>query len=56
MYVGDLILDKQGSITYTPSSNKPLREFPLKDNKATGAIEIFNMPEKDNNGNIFPNR
>lgn len=56
VYVGDLILDKQGSITYTPSSNKPLREFPLKDNKATGAIEIFNMPEKDNNGNIFPNR
>jgi hypothetical protein len=31
----------------------PIREFPLKDNKVEGAIEIFKMPEKDRAGKVF---
>ena len=34
----------------------PIRDFPLKDNKVSGALEIFKMPEKDREGNIFNNR
>ena len=56
VYTGDLIVDKRGLISFAPSSDKPLREFPLKDNKAKGAIEIFKMPETDARGSVFLNR
>ena len=56
VYTGDLIVDKRGLISFAPSSDKPLREFPLKDNKAKGAIEIFKMPETDAKGSVFLNR
>jgi len=34
----------------------PIRDFPLKDNKAKGAIEIFQMPEKNREGKVYSNR
>lgn len=43
-YVGNLVMNKDGSVIYRPSSDIPIRDFPLKDNKATGAIEIYEMP------------
>jgi hypothetical protein len=27
--------------------DNPIREFPLNDNKYTGALEIYEMPQKD---------
>lgn len=47
VYVGDLIIGKSGEVEFSPSSKKPIREFPHKDNKIEGCIEIFQMPEID---------
>ena len=49
VYVGDLSFNKKGQIEYKPTSAQPIREFPHKDNKIEGAIEIFQMPEIDKN-------
>ena len=49
VYVGDLSFNKEGQIEYKPTSAQPIREFPHKDNKIEGAIEIFQMPEIDKN-------
>ena len=56
IYIANLVLNKNGEVIYKPSSDIPIREFPLKDNSAKGAIEIFNMPEKDRNGKVYTNR
>lgn len=55
-YVGDLIFNKNKEIEFIPTTDIPIRDFPTKDNKIKGAIEIFNMPEKDSNGNIIQGR
>lgn len=49
VYVGDLSFSKDGQIEYKPSSAQPIRDFPHKDNKIEGAIEIFQLPEIDRN-------
>lgn len=56
VYTGDLVMDKTGEINFIPSSKLPIREFPHKDNKQEGCIEIFKMPEKDKSGKVFNNR
>lgn len=55
-YVGDLVLRKDGTVEYQPTNDTPIRDFPLKDNKAKGAVEIFQMPEKDKNGKVYRDR
>lgn len=49
VYVGDLVFNKDGQIEYKPTSAMPIRDFPHKDNKIEGAIEIYQMPEIDKN-------
>ena len=49
VYVGDLVFGKDGQVEYKPTSAQPIRDFPHKDNKIEGAIEIFQMPEIDKN-------
>lgn len=49
VYVGDLVFNKDGQIEYKPTSATPIRDFPHKDNKIEGAIEIYQMPEIDKN-------
>ena len=51
VYVGDLVFSKEGQVEYKPTSAQPIRDFPHKDNKIEGAIEIFQMPEIDKNTN-----
>lgn len=51
VYVGDLVFGKNGRVEYKPTSAQPIRDFPHKDNKIEGAIEIFQMPEIDKNTN-----
>ena len=46
VYVGSFIMDKSGNVSFMPTTDTPIRDFPLKDNKATGAIEIYEMPLK----------
>ena len=55
-YVGNLVLNTSGKVEFRPSSDTPIRDFPLKDNKAKGAIEIYQMPEKNREGNVYSNR
>lgn len=49
VYVGDLVFNKDGQVEYKPTSAIPIRDFPHKDNKIKGAIEIYQMPEIDKN-------
>ena len=46
VYVGTLIQNKDGVIEFRPTAATPIRDFPLKDNKAEGALEIYEMPIK----------
>ena len=56
VFVGTLVFNSQNRVEFKPTSDMPIRDFPLKDNKVSGALEIFKMPEKDREGNIFNNR
>lgn len=49
VYVGDLVFNRDGQVEYKPTSATPIRDFPHKDNKIEGAIEIYQMPEIDRN-------
>lgn len=49
VYVGDLVFNKDGQVEYKPTSAMPIRDFPHKDNKIEGAIELYQMPEIDKN-------
>lgn len=55
-YVGQLALT-EGKVSFVATSDTPIRYFPHKDNKnMQGAIEIFELPVKDENGNVYDNR
>lgn len=50
VYVGKLVQNSNG-VEFTPTSDIPIRKFGVK-NDTPGAIEIFEMPEKDRNGKV----
>lgn len=56
VYVGDLAINGSKEVEFKPTSDQPIREFPHKDNKIEGAIEIYKLPEKDRSGRVFDNR
>lgn len=56
VYVGRLVQDKTGTVKFVPTDDTPIRDFPTKDNKEKGAIEIYEMPQKDAKGNVFQGR
>lgn len=56
VYVGSLVQDEKGNVAFRANSDSPIRVFPLKDNTSKGAIEIFEMPQKNHNGKIYDNR
>ena len=52
-YVGELVQDnKTGEVKFNPTVDLPIRDFPTKDNKVKGAIEIFEMPKKSSDGKV----
>ena len=55
-YIGTLVQNSKGDIEFTPTMDNPIREFPLNDNKYTGALEIYEMPQKDSQGKVFAGR
>ena len=55
VYVGNLV-QRDGKVEFENSNDIPIRDFPTKDNKVTGALEIYTMPQKNNNGEIPPDR
>lgn len=56
VYTGTLVMDSKGSVSFVPTSDVPITDFPLQDNKAAGALQIFALPEKDSEGKVFANR
>lgn len=56
VYIGRLVQDKTGTVKFVPTDDTPIRDFPTKDNKEKGAIEIYEMPQKDAKGNVFQGR
>lgn len=57
VYVGDLVFNREGTVEFKPTSAQPIRDFPHKDNKIEGAIEIFQLPEiNKGTGKPYDNR
>lgn len=53
VYVGELVQDnKTGEVKFNPTIDLPIRDFPTKDNKVKGALEIFEMPKNNGEGKI----
>ena len=46
VYIGELAFSKQGKVEFTPTTDIPIRDFPTKDNKVQGALEIYEMPQE----------
>lgn len=54
-YVGSLTMTSSGEVKYVPTSDEPIRKYGVSNN-TRGAIEIFQMPEKNREGNIYRDR
>ena len=56
VYVGALYYDKQeGCVKFKNTNDIPIRKF-HGDQSLKGAVEIFEMPERDSSGKVFSNR
>lgn len=55
---GDLVQQSDGSVKYVMTSKEPIRQYPLPNdfNNLEGAIEFYQMPQKDKNGKVYSNR
>lgn len=53
---GRLYMRGNGEVFFEPTEDKPIHVFPTKDNKIHGAFEIKELPKKQANGKVFPNR
>lgn len=54
VYVGELVL-KDGEVQFRPTGDVPIHKYGV-DNSTRGALEIFEMPEKNREGNVFNGR
>lgn len=52
VYVGDLIQKSDGTVEFQNSGKVSIREFPTKDNKVEGALELFELPQKNSEGKV----
>lgn len=50
VYVGKLVQNSNG-VEFTPTSDVPIRKFGVE-NDTPGAVEIYEMPEKDRSGKV----
>ena len=51
VYIGEFV-QEGGEVKFVPTTDFPIRDFPTKDNKVRGAIEIYSMPQKNSDGII----
>lgn len=54
VYVGELV-QKDGEVTFRPTNDMPIHKYGV-DNSTRGALEIFEMPEKNREGKVFSSR
>lgn len=55
VYIGNLSLDTNGEVVFKISNDVPIRKYGV-DNSTLGALEIYEMPEKNKDGRVFENR
>lgn len=55
VYIGKLAINKEGEVEFKPTNDVPIRKYGVE-NDTPGAIEIFEMPEKNRDGKVFNNR
>lgn len=56
VYCGTLAI-KDNEVQFVPTTDQPIRFFPHKNNKnMAGALEIYEMPQKDKSGKVFDGR
>ena len=58
-WTGNLVYDEKGYLKWQPDNDaKPIREYPfkVKTGNSDGAIEIFEMPQKNRDGKVFRDR
>ena len=55
VYVGELVQQTDGKIAFRPNDDVPIRKWGVA-NDTPGAIEIFEMPEKNANGDVYSGR
>lgn len=57
-WYGELTLTTKGEVKFKPvESNNVVHDYPVLDNKnKSGCIEIFEMPKRNSENNVFPNR
>jgi hypothetical protein len=64
VYIGELVVDTEkvngkytnNGIKFEPNVDIPIRDFPTKDNKILGALEIYDLPEKSSSGTVSSER
>lgn len=52
--IGDLVVEGQG-VKFTPNDRPPIRKYGV-DNTTRGALEIYELPQKNSSGKIYENR
>lgn len=55
IYVGELTQQQDGKVIFRPTDDEPIRKWGVA-NDTPGAIEIFEMPEKNSNGEVYSGR
>ena len=56
VYVGKLVQNNNGEVIFRNTTDIPIRDFPTKDNKVEGALEIYEMPIKQSDGKVNSER
>ena len=56
IYVGKLVQNNNGEVIFRNTTDIPIRDFPTKDNKVEGALEIYEMPIKQSDGKVNSER
>ena len=54
VYVGELVL-RDGEVSFTPTGDIPIHKYGVN-NSTRGALEIFEMPQKNKSGEVFSGR
>lgn len=55
VYIGDLVQNDRGEVKYVLTNKEPIRKYGVQNN-TEGAIELFQLPEKNREGKVYPNR
>ena len=55
VYIGDLVQNDKGEVKYVPTNKEPIRKYGVQNN-TEGALELFQLPEKNREGKVYSNR